>query len=245
LLAEHGLQLGRQRPREVVGAGALHQGRVQDQRPGALGMGGGEQRAQGGPLQVAADGWALGPSRVQDRQDILHGVLQDHRPGRVIRESGTALVEHDEPGERRQALVPADQTRPLVVLLQVGGECWNQDQVHRSVTKHPIGDVDTAAVDIPNLSTSHRATTNAAFAGPADCIVSPGWQPVYPATRYPCQWSASTHTLSAIGLELMASDPPDHISRPVTVYQPMWPRRASLPSTGSRLASYHGGNQME
>src|SRR5215216_2828439 len=43
------------------------------------------------------------------------------------------------------------------------GERWNQDQVHRSVTEHPIGDVDTAAVDIPNLGTSHRATTNPAI----------------------------------------------------------------------------------
>src|SRR4029453_5492466 len=62
-------------------------------------------------LEVAADGWALGPSGVQDRQDILHGVLEDHR----------------------------------------------------SVTEHAIGDVDTAAVDIPNFGTSHRATTNAAI----------------------------------------------------------------------------------
>jgi hypothetical protein len=75
---------------------------------------------------------------------------------------GFLLVEHDEPGERRQPLVPADQARPLVVLLKMGGERWNQDQVQGSVTEHPIGDVDTAAVDIPNLGTSHRATRNAA-----------------------------------------------------------------------------------
>ena len=81
------MQLGRQRPREVVGAGALDQGRVQDQGPCALGMGGGEQRAQGGPLEVADDGWALGPRGVQDRQDILHGVFEDDRSGRVIREA--------------------------------------------------------------------------------------------------------------------------------------------------------------
>jgi hypothetical protein len=47
-------------------------------------MGGGEQGAQGGALEVAADGWALGPGGVQDRQDILHGVLEDDRSGRVI-----------------------------------------------------------------------------------------------------------------------------------------------------------------
>src|SRR4029450_8795339 len=75
---------------------------------------------------------------------------------------GFLLVEHDEPGERRQPLVPADQARPLVVLVRMGGERWNQDQVQGSVTEHPIGDVDTAAVDIPNLGTSHRATRNAA-----------------------------------------------------------------------------------
>jgi hypothetical protein len=126
-------------------------------------MAGGEQGAQGGPLQVAVDGWALGPSGIQDRQDILHGVLKDDRSGRVIRQSGTALVEHDQPGERRQPLIPADQTRPLVVLLQVGSERWNQDQVQGSVTEHAIGDVDTATVDIPNLGTSHRSTTNAAI----------------------------------------------------------------------------------
>jgi hypothetical protein len=119
--------------------------------------------AQGGPLEVAADGWALGPSGVQDRQNILHGVLEDDRSGRVVGQPGTALVEHDEPGERHQPRIPAHHTRPLVVLLQVGGERWNQDQVQGSVTEHPIGDVDAAAVDIPNLGTSHRATTNAAI----------------------------------------------------------------------------------
>src|SRR5215218_5275062 len=31
--------------------------------------------------------------------------------------------------------------------------------------------------------------------GPASCIVSPGWQPVYPAARSPCQWSASGQAL--------------------------------------------------
>jgi hypothetical protein len=126
-------------------------------------MGGREQGAQGGPLQIAADGRALRPGGVQDGQDILHGVLQDDRSGRVIREPGIALVEHDQPRERRQTRIPADQTRPLVVLLQMRGERGNQDQIHRSVTEHPIGDVDTATVDIPNLRTSHRATTNPAI----------------------------------------------------------------------------------
>jgi hypothetical protein len=106
-------------------------------------MGGREQGAQGGPLQIAADGRALRPGGVQDGQDILHGVLQDDRSGRVIREPGIALVEHDQPRERRQTRIPADQTRPLVVLLQMRGERRNQHQVHRSVTEHAIGDVDT------------------------------------------------------------------------------------------------------
>jgi hypothetical protein len=125
-------------------------------------MGGGEQGAQGGPLKVAADRWALRPSGVHDRQNILHGVLKDYRSGRVIGKTGTALVEHDQPGERHQPRIPAHHTRPLVVLLQMRGERWNQDQIQGSIPEHAISDVDTAAVDIPNLGTSHRATTNAA-----------------------------------------------------------------------------------
>jgi hypothetical protein len=154
-------------------------------------MGGREQGAQGGPLQIAADGRALRPGGVQDGQDILHGVLQDDRSGRVIREPGTALVEHNQPGERHQPRIPADHTRPLVVLLQMGGERWNQDQVHRSVTEHPIGDVDTAAVDIPNLGTSHRATTKIRHSPdlPAASCRLDGKLSIQQRCR-PCQWLA-------------------------------------------------------
>jgi hypothetical protein len=62
-------------------------------------MGGGKQRTQGSPLSLAIDGRALRSSLVQDRQDILHGVFEDHRSRCAIRHSGPAFVEHDQPAE--------------------------------------------------------------------------------------------------------------------------------------------------
>ena len=186
LLAEEASQLGRQRPGEVVGGGALDQGRVQDQGPGALRMGGGEQRAQGGALEVADDGGALGPNGVHDRQDVLHGVLQDDRSGArsespVLRLSNTISRENDTSRAFQRT---------------TAGHSWfcsrwevNAGTSTRSRGPSPktsIGDVDTAAVDIANLGTSHSGHHERRPSPDLpSCIVSPRHQPVYPATRRP------------------------------------------------------------
>jgi hypothetical protein len=70
-----------------------------------------------------------------------------------------------------------------VVLLQVGGECWNQDQVHRSVTEHPIGDVTPPLLTYRTSEPVIGPARTPPFAGLTSCIVSPGWQAVYPAAR--------------------------------------------------------------
>jgi hypothetical protein len=73
---------------------------------------------------------------------LLQGRKLRHRD--AIRESGTALVEVDQPGEAREPPQEASEVRALPQQIEMIRPAPDQDHVVRLVTEHLIGQMHVA-----------------------------------------------------------------------------------------------------
>ena len=69
-----------------------------------------------------------------------------------------ALVEHDQPRERRQPAQEMGQPRLLPGHLHMRDEARHQDQVDRAVADHLVGDADRTALRVLRLRSGHADT---------------------------------------------------------------------------------------
>ena len=152
------LELLGRRPVRIVGAGETPgPGAVQDHRPGTFGVRGCEQQAQRPALRDPEDRRAVGPDGVHDGADVVHPLVHRRWPGHRVRHPGAALVEHDQPRERRQPAQEASQARFLPGHLDVRDEARHQDEIDRTVAEHLVGDADRPALRIARLGRCHHA----------------------------------------------------------------------------------------
>ena len=97
---------------------------VRDHGAGPLGIGRGEQQRDGAGLRQPHHRGPLRPDGVHQRGDVADPVLQQRCP-RVrgpVRHPGPPLVEHDEPGERRETAQEPGHVRLVPRVLQVRHE---------------------------------------------------------------------------------------------------------------------------
>ena len=89
--------------------------------------------------------------RVHHRAHVVHPRLEVRDPGDAIRRAGAALVEDDQPAERRRS---ARRTRRAPVLpeqLDVRDAPGHVDEVERPVADDLVGDADVAAPRVARL----------------------------------------------------------------------------------------------
>ena len=129
------------------------EGAVEDQRGRALRVGRGEERAHRAALGDAHQRGPLRPDRVHDRADVVHPLLQDRQlvHGHPVGEPGAALVEDDQPCERREPPAKGRLERIVPGELDVRGPARHEHEVDGPVADHLVGDVDVAALGVPGL----------------------------------------------------------------------------------------------
>jgi len=94
---------------------------------------------------------ALGFGRGHHGHEVLHALLERRDLAHRIREPRAALVEQDEPGERRQAVQHARHDGHLPVVLHVRDEAGDEHQIEGPVAHHLVGDVHVAALRVAGL----------------------------------------------------------------------------------------------
>ena len=116
-------------PPVVVGEAA-----PQQQAERALGVGGREQQAHRAGLRRAEERRALGPDRLHHGAHVVHPLLERRQAilGHAVGQAGAALVEQDQPAERRQPAIERRQGRRLPRHLDVGDVAADDDQVDRA-----------------------------------------------------------------------------------------------------------------
>jgi hypothetical protein len=82
-----------------------------DERRCALRVGRREQDGHRGALRHADEGRTAGPDGVHDSPDVVHARLQRGRAADAVRHPRPALVEANQPGERRELLERGGQDR--------------------------------------------------------------------------------------------------------------------------------------
>lgn len=70
--------------------------------------------------------------------------------------SATALVEQDQPRERRKPLQEPCITFVFPVQIEIGNEAWHEDEIERSLAGHLIGDPHIAAASVSGLDRPHE-----------------------------------------------------------------------------------------
>ena len=120
---------------------------VDDQRARPLGIGRGEQRAIGPPSDTPNERRPLGADGVHHGPHVVHPLLERrqsldrHRIG----QPGAALVEEDQPRERREPLGGTARTPARPRSARCARPSPDEHQVDRSVADDLVGDVDVAA----------------------------------------------------------------------------------------------------
>ena len=142
--------LRRLRPRIVIRALSAGIGAVEDERARALRVRRGEQRTHRAAFRIAEERSFLAPRRVHDGTHVVHPRFEIGEPDCAIGQARPALVEADQPRERREALDEARHLRVLEVDLQVREEPVHQYEVERPVARHLVGDVRLAAARVPD-----------------------------------------------------------------------------------------------
>ena len=128
----------------------------QDQRTGALGVGGREQRRHRAALVRAEHHRALRPHGVEHRAEVLHARLQRGEVRAVIGEPGAALVEEDQPERRRQPLVERPDARGLPRVDQVRDVVGHEHEIDVAVPHHLVGDGGAAGARVRDVARLHR-----------------------------------------------------------------------------------------
>ena len=143
-------------PRVVVCALKPGQRAKQHERLCSLRIRRGEHRAQHTTLRGAEQGCALRPDRIEHRSQIVHPLFQRRRPSDPVRQPRTALVERDQPRERRQPLEEAPVGRQLPRVLDLIRPAARVDKIQRTPADHLVGDAEIAAPRVTRIRWPHR-----------------------------------------------------------------------------------------
>ncbi len=141
--------LGGERPVVVRGPGGARDRCVHDQRAHALGVIGGEQRADEAAEGVGEERRAFAARGVEHRERVVrHPARASVGCKRAVGEPGAAAVEQDQAVEDGQPLEEAAHRRRLPELLDLGDPAGQEQQVERALAGHLVGDARVAAARI-------------------------------------------------------------------------------------------------
>ena len=121
---------------------------------GALGVRGGEERTRLAAFTEADERYAVGRGRIQDRADVIHAGLQWPQVTGPVGETGSPLVEDDDAGERRQALVEPSPVRVRPREDEVA-ELGYEHEIMRAVAERLVRNRDIAAPCVLDLGNPH------------------------------------------------------------------------------------------
>ena len=141
-------------PRRLgVGAkgGALCSRMEEHERPRPLRIGRGEQDGHRAPLVRAEDHWIGRPRRVENRVQVLHPRLQRRELAAVIGETGSPLVEQDQPERTGEAEVEVAPPWILPPVHEVRGPLGHVHEVDVAFAHHLVGDRDSTVARVPDL----------------------------------------------------------------------------------------------
>src|SRR6516162_3100317 len=131
-------------------------GAVKHQCLRSLRVGGGEQDAHRPSFGAAEQRGTLGTGGIHHGADIVHPLFERRDAGHTIGEAGTALVEEDQPRERREATKEIRPLRHLPEQVDVGNEAGNKYEIERSAPDDLIGDPQLATPGISSFGRRHR-----------------------------------------------------------------------------------------
>ena len=146
-------------PIRIVGSSiALATAPIEHQSECALGIRRGEQQAHRSAFGNRVERRPNGADRVDHRTNIVHPLLKGRRAARRNRiRDRAALVEQDDPTERRKALIERRVDRIFPEQLQVADPPRDGDEIERSVPENLKRDVCPVAGDrILNLGAAHH-----------------------------------------------------------------------------------------
>ena len=121
-----------------------------------------ENHGHAAALRVAEQRRRLGSRSVHDGANVVHTRLDGRKvmERHLIRQPGPALVEQDQPRERRDVSQHPSERRVLPRHLEVGDPAGHVHDVDRPLTQHLIGNADIAGVRIERLRCLHRRDHN-------------------------------------------------------------------------------------
>ncbi len=125
-----------------------------------LGVRGREEQRDRAAVPLAEQSGTLTPGRVEHSADVVGAflevrhVLRRHRVG----EADSALVEHHQAREGREAAEEVCDRRLLPVHVEMRDPAGHVDKVHGPVADDLVGDVVVAALRVPRLRTIHCAS---------------------------------------------------------------------------------------
>ena len=147
-----GLALLARRGPVVIGRpGHLRHRLVQHQRPRSPRMCGGEQRGHRASLEPREHRRLFGPGGIENRDDVVHLLLERRRARHGVRQPRPPAVEHDQSRERREPLEVPRDPRLLPVHLDLRHPARDVHEVDRAVADHLVGDVEVAAASVLSL----------------------------------------------------------------------------------------------
>ena len=126
-------------------------GTLQHERPRAVWIRRGKEDAHGPAFRHAVDGGALRAGGIHDGAHVVHSDFEWSPGVGGVGHPGPALVEVDQPRERRDALVQRAKERDVPRDLDVRRRPGNEYDVERPLTCDSIGDVDVAAACVANF----------------------------------------------------------------------------------------------
>ena len=126
----------------IVGGGEPAGGRrAEDQRGDLLRVGRGEQDAHRRAFRVAEQHGLRRPGGAHHGAHVSHALLERQVAYRAVRQAGVALVEQDQPAERRQALEEPGRVRALPQQVEVTHQAGDEQDVPVALAENLVGDV--------------------------------------------------------------------------------------------------------
>ena len=136
------VHLGRRLAAGIVGGGEPAGGRrAEDQRGDLLRVGRGEQDAHRRAFRVAEQHGLRRPGGAHHGAHVSHALRERQVAYRAVRQAGVALVEQDQPAERRQALEEPGRVRALPQQVEVAHQAGDEQDVPVALAENLVGDV--------------------------------------------------------------------------------------------------------
>jgi hypothetical protein len=142
-------------PREPRPPDKARERSIVDERVRALRVGGREHQAHRAAFGDAAEDGSLAARRVHHRADVVHTRLEVRDPRDAVGEARAALVEQDQPRERREPEVEARDRGLVPRQLDIGERPRRPDEVERAIPDRLERDRDVAALRVPCLGRLH------------------------------------------------------------------------------------------